>query len=175
MLCSFDFWQGEGIGLDITKLNPQSIEDIKIASSWFLKRLEVLERRYKNITQGETELTVDEIAIAEIIHRINRDEERYSFGTNLCKKGAHLTFWIRRLRPITAITLSPQFLWQGYENEILALLVGCDALNYRQRMILPKEWFSSMIYNLRYRAVSPHSIAIVYETMWAKYKPRPKE
>ena len=149
--------------MDVTSLSVERSADRQKFVAYLADRCEAVERMCA--TSGTSlSLIVDGTIASEVLFRISRDASRIG-GPNLIKKNALLTFWVRKLKPIKVDgdSNSP---WQRYANELVAFIGGIDSLNEIRRVSFTPRYISEIIYDLRFRAWSPYSITLLYETIW---------
>ncbi|HQQ00447.1 MAG TPA: hypothetical protein PLY86_18480 [bacterium] len=97
--------------------------------------------------------------LEEVCDRYAHDMERIP-AADLFKQAAHLSFWIKKLKPILAVENTPLHI-----NELFAFLCGQAVLksHYGPDLNLMKRTYNETLYSLRYRFVSPQTLIILYK------------
>lgn len=117
-------------------------------------------------------LLIDSDIVAEIEHEYTTSLKGLSMSTtpNIAKHAGHITFWIRKLKPVSHSDKTAHKLL--VVNELLAILVGASICaqyfddtsspnGFRFPVRILFDWTGS----LRNNSYSPHSCAIAFEML----------
>ena len=116
-------------------------------------------------------LNIDSDVVEEMEHHLRRTLSHLSLGTrpNVAKIAGHVSFWIRKLKPISFSEDSPNKLL--VINELVAVLVGggiCARYfddTSKSSFVLSKRLLYDWSSSLRFNSHSPHSCAITFEML----------
>ena len=109
------------------------------------------------------DLSYSSALFQEVCDRYQHDLERFS-APDLYKQAAHLSFWIKKLKPILIVDATPLHI-----NELFAFLCGQALLKsrYTPDVDLMKRMFNETLYSLRYRFVSPQTLIVMYKMYYS--------
>ena len=85
-------------------------------------------------------------------------------GPDAFKIGGHLAFWISRIKPFRAFTISPLF-----TNETLGLIIGLVIVGESMgRKSIPHKIHANLLYDMRYGHVTPSVLANQFQLLYCE-------
>ena len=106
---------------------------------------------------------INKVILLDVLIHFQCDLQRLP-DPNEYKVGGYLCFWIKKLKPFRF-----QKRLNHYTNELMALSLGHTIVlsnNKRKAKSLPVKVFNNILYDLRYRPVSPSVIANQFHMLY---------
>ncbi len=116
--------------------------------------------------------------VKKYVSDIDHFHKLYNIEPDEFKKAGYWTFWIRKLKPVHIVNPQEQarqapvgrdLVLGWYINEFLAVSYSLGVLRVairpRQQFRLTPHLWRELVYGLRYRAISPHGMALFYEAL----------
>jgi len=111
--------------------------------------------------------------LAEVNLRVQYEFDNYKNGEgpDLFKQAGYICFWIRKLKPIRVIRQNDELPEIRGINEKCAIWIGINLL-YKSygKFDFPRDFLDEFIYTLRFRAVSPQSVGLIFWVLFESYQ-----
>lgn len=121
--------------------------------------IDYMEVTVSKLQKGDIHL--NEIVLEEMLFRFQRDLGRLDDDPDPYKKAGCITFWAKKLKPLVISNDNTQVVYLII-NEIFALYLG---LGYLPKVKISADLLEDFIIDLRYRAMSPHSIMYMFKAL----------
>lgn len=131
---------------------------------------------FKRELKVPTEIRVDEQIAYDVLHQYVLDRKRIQDFNHIpelesTKCQACLAFWIRKLKPLYYFSESDPKIGL-YLNELFGLLMAVKYCSYEKcrPVVLDPRFLSDMLFQFRYKSVSPHSLNMVLQGIFTDFK-----
>lgn len=140
----------------------------------FVDIVEKASETYSTTEKKQIDIIIDKALFFECVEKIQFYLETISDEPSEYKIAGALTFWIRKLKPLSFELSNNQNNPDIYLNEKIAVIYG---YNYIKAVKLQKnskfiklspKFFNDLAVQLRYSSFSPSSIAFLFEAMSLK-------
>lgn len=130
----------------------------EFTKEWLIQQIETLEKHRK------LKIFYYELVIEDLIIHYQRDIKKYP-GPNLIKQAALITFWIKKLKPISLCETTPQYI-----NELFALCCASTVLGepYYSTIPITSNRLVDIIHMFRYGFVSPRTLFLLYDLLYIR-------
>ena len=146
-----------------------TVQDLRLFFSGWL----ALFKRGLEIT---AEIRVDEQVAYDVLYQYVQDRKRIQEFNNIpelesTKCQACLAFWIRKLKPLYYFSDSDPKVGV-YLNELFGLLMAIKYCSYQKArpVVLDERFLGDMLFQFRYKSVSPHSLNMVFQSIFTDFK-----
>jgi len=121
-------------------------------------------------------IRIDEGIAYDVLVRYCEDRKRLQImnekldGIETTKKMACLAFWIRKLKPLYYVNEADPRIG-NYLNEFFGIqlaIISCET-EFARGIVLNEKYFYDLLYQFRYKSVSPHSLNIILKAMFTKF------